>query len=134
MQDADLHDFVTGLKEPRKAETLALIDLYQQVTGFQPRLWPTRIIGFGKYEYAYKSGRTGVSLATGFSPRSPEIVVYFMPQLNALETMLGDLGKHRAGKGCLYLRKFSDANPEVLAKLIRMGLDALNKEWPVQPN
>ena len=46
----------------------------------------------------------GESLATGFAPRKAELVVYILPGYADFGAILRDLGPHRLGKSCLYLR------------------------------
>jgi hypothetical protein len=43
------------------------------------------------------------------------------------------LGKHKIGKACLYVNKLDDIDMDVLAELIRAGLDDLSTHWPVIP-
>ncbi|NBZ88480.1 DUF1801 domain-containing protein [Stagnihabitans tardus] len=124
----DVHAFLATLDPQRRAEAYSLIGLFSDVTGYAPVLWPGKIIGFGRYAYRYESGHAGVSLATGFSPRKAELSLYVN---GADPALLERLGKHRAGKGCLYLRRLSDADPAVLKELIALGLQDLLSRWTV---
>jgi hypothetical protein len=53
----------------RKADSLELLEIIKQVTKEKPTMWGNSIVGFGSYQYKYKSGRTGKWFKTGFSPR-----------------------------------------------------------------
>lgn len=67
--NADVTRFLEAVEHPtRRADGLALKDLFQRVTGFEPRMWGSSLVGYGRYDYTYASGRKGSSLATGFSP------------------------------------------------------------------
>lgn len=96
-------------------------------------MWGPSIIGYGKYDYRYKSGREGAFLATGFAPRKAAFSIYIMPGYTDFGDILSRLGKHRTGKSCLYVNKLSDIDPDILAELIRAGLDDLATRWPVRP-
>ena len=67
----------------------------------------------------------------GFSPRKGSLVIYAAegPDRRAL---LKKLGKHKGGdRQCLYINKLADVDLEVLETLIRSGLTAIKKAWPV---
>lgn len=118
----------------RREDAISLDRLFRDVTGFAPVMWGPSILGYGRYDYRYKSGREGTFLATGFSPRKANLVVYIMPGYADFDDILKDLGKHRLGKSCLYINKLADVDPDVLARLIRAGLEDLDRHWPVQPS
>jgi hypothetical protein len=58
----------------------------------------------------------------GFSSRKGDISVYLMGNFPEKEVLLTKLGKHKMGKGCLYVRKLSDVDPTVLEQLIAGSL------------
>ncbi|WP_366513977.1 DUF1801 domain-containing protein [Planktotalea sp.] len=91
------------------------------------------IIGFGRYSYAYDSGRTGDTLASGFSPRKANLSIYIMPGYQDYDEILSRLGKYKIAKSCLYVNKLADVDMTVLEELIRLGLKDLDKLWPVHP-
>ena len=128
-------DFIAGvMPDKRREDALILNKLFQDVTGWKPRMWGPSIIGFGEYHYTYESGRQGDSLATGFSPRKANMVMYIMPGYLEMGEMLGRLGKHKIGKSCLYLNKLADVDLDVVAEIIRAGLDDLGTRWPIKPS
>lgn len=126
--------FLASVEPRRRAEDgLRLDELFQGVTGFEPRMWGPSIVGYGRYHYVYASGREGDFLATGFSPRKAALSIYIMPGYADFGTILNRLGKHRIGKSCLYVNKLADIDLDVLAELIRAGLDDLETRWLVLP-
>ena len=130
-----VEDFLRAVDHPqRRADGLALNDIFKEVTGFEPRMWGPSIVGYGRYHYVYDSGREGDSLATGFSPRKQNMSVYIMPGYADFGDILGRIGKHKHGKSCFYFNKLDDVDTDVLKELIRAGLDNLNKHWPVEPS
>jgi len=129
---ADVPAFLNAVAHPvRRADALALDALFQEITGWQPRLWGSSIIGYGQYHYRYASGREGDFLATGFSPRKANLSIYIMPGYQEYDEILARLGKHKTGKACLYINKLADIDMTVLAELIRAGLDDLARIYPV---
>jgi hypothetical protein len=131
--DGDVAAFLEAVEHPtRRADGLALDALFRQLTGWAPRMWGPTIVGYGSYHYRYNSGREGDSLATGFSPRKGNLSLYIMPGYADFDDVLGRLGKYKMGKACLYINKLADVDMDVLAELIRAGLDDLNQKYPVQ--
>lgn len=117
----------------RRQEAMILDGLFRKVTGYEPVLWGPSIIGYGRYHYRYDSGREGTSLATGFSPRKDAVSVYIMPGYADFADILKDLGPHKLGKSCLYLKHLARIDLAVLERVIRAGLDDLRNRWPVLP-
>jgi len=129
---ADVSAFLNAVEHPtRRADALALDALFQEVTGWQPRLWGASIIGYGQYHYRYATGREGDFLATGFAPRKANLSIYIMPGYQDYSAILSRLGKHKTGKACLYVNKLADIDMDVLTELIRAGLDDLAQIYPV---
>ena len=94
-------------------------------TGAGPKMWGTAIIAFGDMHYKYASGREGDWFPLGFSPRKNDLTLYLMGGLDA--TLLEKLGKHKRGKGCLYINKLSDVDLNVLDDLLAASLKQLGK-------
>lgn len=133
-EPVSIEAFLQGVApETRQVEARVLVALFRAATGFEPRVWGGGIVGFGRYAYHYASGHSGETLAAGFSARKAELSIYLQTGFAEREALLAQLGKHRVGKACLYLRHLSDADPAVLARLIRAGLDDLATRWAVLP-
>lgn len=130
--DVSPRDFLQTVAPARhQSDATALLDLFESVSGYPPVMWGPSIIGFGQYHYRYDSGREGDFLATGFSPRKANLVLYIMPGYQDYSTILERLGKHKLGKSCLYINKLADIDLTVLTELIQTGLTDLNAKWPV---
>jgi hypothetical protein len=77
------------------------------------------IVGFGSYRYRYDSGHEGVSSLAGFSPRKANLVIYLVGGFEDRHgKLLARLGPHRTGKGCLYVKRLSDVDLDVLRQLL----------------
>lgn len=118
----------------RREDAIVLDGLFREVTGWEPVLWGTSIVGFGRYAYTYASGHSGQSLATGFAPRKANMVIYILPGYADYGTILARLGPHKLGKSCLYLGALSKVDLNVLAELISAGLTDLAEQWPIDPS
>ena len=44
--------------------------------------------------------------------------------------MLEKLGKHKAGKGCFYIKSLDDVNVNVLEKIVQRNMELLKKKYP----
>lgn len=119
------------MPERRHVEAAKLDTFFRNLTGWQPMLYPGGMLGYGRYDYSYKSGRTGSYFATGFAPRKAKLSIYIMPGYADFSALLARFGPHTKGKSCLYLNKLEDADMDVLGELIRAGLDDLATRWPV---
>jgi hypothetical protein len=125
--DASVADFLAGVDNAvRREDAETVCALMTEVTGEQPAMWGSSIVGFGSYEYHYGSGRRGVWPTVGFSPRKQSLVVYIAEGLDAHADLLSRLGRHSTGKGCLYLPRLSDVDLDVVRELIRQGFDQIN--------
>ena len=126
-------DFLDKIEdETVRDDCQALIKLMKKVTGSAPKMWGPSIVGFGKYHYKYESGHEGDSCLTGFSPRKQNITVYAMPGSDGHGETLKKLGKHKAGKGCLYIKKLDDIDLDILEKLLNRSVEYLKKKYPAK--
>jgi Domain of unknown function (DU1801) len=124
---------IASIEPPeRRAEAERLLAIFAEVSGFSPKVW-NGMIGFGRYDYEYASGHKGTMFATGFAARKAELVLYILPGYADFGAILADLGPHRKGKACLYLKRLEAVNERALRKLIRAGLDDLATRWLVHP-
>lgn len=126
--DAAVEDFLAGVApEERQADGRVVAELMAQLSGEPARMWGPSIIGFGRYHYRYDSGREGESCRIGFSPRKAELVFYLA---GLEEADFAPLGKHRRGKGCLYVKRLSGIDMAVLEGLIVKSLDHMDRTYP----
>lgn len=110
----------------------ALLALFKNATGSKAFIWGGNIIGFGEYQYSRANGDEGQIMATGFALRKSGPVLYIMPGYENYSDQMQALGKHKVGKSCLYIKKLSDINHDVLTDLIQLGLEDLSKKYDVK--
>jgi hypothetical protein len=116
--EASIAQFVDALDEQRREDVQTLLALMQAATGAEPKLWGSSIVGFGDYRYVYASGRQGDWFLTGFAPRKGNLTLYVLNGFPGQDELLEKLGKHKVGKGCLYVNHLDDIHLPTLKKLI----------------
>ncbi|HTF18664.1 MAG TPA: DUF1801 domain-containing protein [Chryseolinea sp.] len=115
--------------EQTRDDCRMIIQIMTKVTGAPPAMWGPNIIGFGKYHYKYASGHEGDSCLTGFSPRKAAITLYIMPTDPGQEALMQRLGKHKAGKGCIYVKRLDDIDMKVLEELMTKSVSELRNRY-----
>ena len=90
----------------------------EKQSGFPAKMWGPAIIGFGSYHYIYESGHEGDAPLVGFSPRKSEFAIYLSSAFDKREELLQQLGKHKAAKACVYIKKIEDIKVDILKKMI----------------
>lgn len=118
--------------ERRRAEAQHLDGLFREVTGYRPRLWSGRMIGYGRYSYTYESGHSGTFLATGFAAAARHLTIYILPGYTPFPDITARLGPHKHGKSCLYISRLDGIDDAALRDLVRAGLDDLATRWDVE--
>lgn len=115
--------------EQRRKDGHELSALMKKVTGKPAKMWGPTIVGFDQYHYKYASGHEGDMPITGFSPRKQSLVLYLGPGLED-KKLLSKLGKHKLGKGCLYINKLDDVNRDLLSELVTKSVEKMRKLYP----
>ena len=125
---ADVEKFLNSIKDEKKREdSYKILKLMKQITKAEPKMWGSSIVGFGEYHYKYASGREGDWFLAGFSPRKQSLTIYAMTYLENYPDILKRLGKHKTGKGCLYINKLEDVDMKVLKELITTSIKKLQR-------
>jgi hypothetical protein len=126
-----VESFLNKVESERVRDDCAvLIKMMKKITGSSPKMWGPSIIGFGQYHYKYESGHEGYSCLAAFSPRKGNLVVYAMSGSDKHENLLTKLGKYKATKGCLYIKKLEDVNVAVLEELVKGSVDTVKEKYP----
>jgi hypothetical protein len=124
-------DFINSVAdEAKRKDSFRLVELMQAQTGFEPKMWGGSIVGFGSYHYKYASGHEGDAPLAGFSPRKDAISLYLSPEFESKEKALQNLGKHKTGKGCIYIKKLDDVDVEVLKEMVTDSVTHLRTLYP----
>lgn len=114
----------------KREDSLAILKLMKKITGEKPKMWGPSIVGFGDYHYKYESGREGDFFITGFSPRKQNLTIYIMPGFDKYEDLLLKLGKYKTSVSCLYIKRLSDIDINILEKMIKESYSYMKKNYP----
>ncbi len=120
LTEASAEDFFNTISdEQQRADSLKVDEIMRRVTGEEPKMWGTGIVGYGLRHLKYESGREMDWMVIGFSPRKSNLTLYVgLGGDNRYDDQLARLGKHKTGKGCLYINKLSNIDESVLEELI----------------
>lgn len=129
--DSNVLEFINtfATTEQKRQDSFQLLELMENVTGFEPKMWGPSIIGFGSYHYKYDSGHEGDAPLIGFSPRKTAISLYVFTGLQEHQHLLENLGKFKIGKACIYANKLSDINQQELMKLMLETITFLKSKY-----
>lgn len=123
-----IHTFADS--EQKRKDSFELLRLMQEFTGYEPKMWGPSIIGFGSYHYkSERSRQEGDWPLVGFSPRKAAISLYVYTGLKEHEHLLDGLGKFKMGKACIYVKKLSDIDQDVLKRLMKETIAYLQKRY-----
>lgn len=127
--NVSVKDVLAGIDDEQTVkDSQVLIELMERVSGQKPVIWNKGTIGFGTYHYKYESGREGDCQTIGFYPRKGKITIYLMDGLVRHADLLAKLGKHSTSQVCLYLKRLSDINLEVLEQILRQSYQYVDSQ------
>lgn len=122
--------FVNGIEDKQqRADVKKVATMMQKATGSRAKMWGSNIVGYGEYHYKYESGREGDAMLIGYSPRKQALSIYVMPGFSTFTALLKKLGKHKIGSSCLYVKRLSDIDEEVLQKIIDSSVKIMRKKY-----
>ena len=116
---SDVTAFLDAVPNERcRAEGHEVCALFERVTGAPAVMWGPSIVGFGSKPYTNTTG-TNEWFIVGFSPRANALTLYGIHDgYGPADPLLQQLGPHTTGKGCLYLKRLSEVDREVLERLV----------------
>jgi hypothetical protein len=130
--EGDVFKFINSFAdtEQKRADSLELVKLMQEVTGYPPKMWGPSIIGFGSYHYkSERSRQEGDWFLVGFSPRKAAISLYVYTGNPEQQHLLETLGKFTMGKACIYVKRLSDIDLGALERLMRTTISFLHDTY-----
>lgn len=116
-----VEQFLAKMADPQQREdSRMIVEIMSRLSGDGPKMWGPAIIGFGSTVLKYTSGRELDWMKIGFSPRKDSLTLYGLSIADS--DLIVRLGKHKTGKGCLYIKKLSDVDLNVLEQMIKAAL------------
>ncbi len=123
---ASVEEFLNTVQdEQKRKDSFIILEMMKKATREEPKMWGASMIGFGNQRY--KSPATGREVewfVIGFSPRKANLSLHLTTDIQKQADVLKKLGKHKTGKGCLYINKLEDVDLEVLKGLIEASVKA----------
>lgn len=126
----DVGAFLDGLGDERRREGQVVLELMREITGHEPVLWGSSMVGFGHYHYRYQSGHQGDWFRLGFSPRKRALTIYCMPGHDQHRDLLPRLGRHQTGVACLYLPRLDEVDLAVLRQILERSWAQMAGRYP----
>lgn len=128
--DDSVNDFLNSVQdESKKADSFKIKAMMEEISGEPAKMWGKSIVGFGTYHYKYESGREGDFMKAGFSPRAQNLTLYIMAGFDRYDELLSKLGKYKTGKSCLYVKRLTDVNEEVLKELVTESYSHMTNKY-----
>lgn len=116
--DVEPQAFLSTLEPRRREEGELLLDLMREATGAEPVMWGPSMVGYGSLDYRSASGATeGTWFRVGFSPRKAKVTLYGLQGHPRSAELLGRLGRHTLGAGCVYATRLEHLDLGVLREL-----------------
>ena len=126
-------DFINAVdSEAKRNDAFELVKIMKAITGFEPKMWGPSIIGFGTYHYKYATGHEGDAPLAAFSPRKAATTVYFYLPEEKREELFSNLGKYKVSKACIYIKKLSDIDVEILKYIISLSIEEVKNLYPLK--
>lgn len=122
---ADVAGHLAGVEhDVRRQDAQAALALMQEVTGVEPTMWGSSIIGFGTQRYTTADGKEHEWFAVGLAPRKASLTFYGLTFYGSNEDLLERLGPHTTGKGCVYVKRLDAVDTAVLTELVERAWEA----------
>lgn len=129
--DADVIEFIESLDNSQKRQdAYRLLEIFEETSGYEAKMWGPSIIGFGSYHYVYATGHEGDAPLVWFSPCKAKISLYFATGDQERNALLNDFGKYTSGKSCVYINKLDDIDVAILKKLVNCSIIFLQELYP----
>lgn len=127
--ETSVEEFLNSIEDEKVlADCRKISAMMEKATGAKPKMWGTNIVGFGERLLKYESGRELNWMEIAFSPRKANLTLYVVDGSETQNELLEKLGKHKTGKGCLYLKRLSDVDEKVLEELIEKSVERIREK------
>lgn len=129
--NSSVKDFINKIPDDSKrSDSLMLLKIFKEITGKEPKMWGDSIIGFGSYHYkSERSKQEGDWPLIGFSPRKQNLTIYIMDGFDKYKALLNNLGKHKTSVGCLYIKRLTDVDTDILKKILKGSFNQMQSTY-----
>ena len=127
--EVSVEDFLGQIADENvRRDSQKIAEMMETVTGVKPQMWGAAIVGFGERHLKYASGRELDWMEIGFSPRKANLTLYLSTGEAWNEDLLSKLGKYKIGMGCLYIKRLSDVDENILNELINESVENIRRK------
>jgi Domain of unknown function (DU1801) len=127
---ASASDFLKAIEDAQvRADCLAIAKIMEKATKAKPKMWGSKIVGFGSCRYKYPDGREMDWMLVAFAPRKGNIALYTMPEFPGRKEIMAKLGKFSAGKSCVNIKRLADVDLAALRKLVEGSVASMRKAY-----
>lgn len=127
--DASVEEVIdAAADELRRDDAREVLDLMREVTGAEPVVWGSSMIGFGRQPYTTADGKEREWFAVGLAPRKAALTLYGLTFYGSNEDLLERLGPHTTGKGCVYVKRVADLDRDVLTEMVERAWQENHRE------
>jgi len=130
--DLNVTEFIISVAdtEQKRNDSFELLKIMSDLTGCEAKMWGSSIIGFGSYHYkSERSKQEGDWPLIGFSPRKAAISLYIFTGAAEHTYLLDGFGKFKTGKACMYIKKLSDINIDVLKNIANTTISFIKNKY-----
>lgn len=132
MTEITPEQFLQTIEDPqRRADCTRIHDMMLAASDWPAKMWGPCVIGYSSYKYRYPSGHSGETFRIGFANRKNQITLYILWYPDKDDPLLAKLGKHKIGKGCLYIKRLSDIDESVLEQLIARAVGGFGQRHEI---
>ena len=125
--DGDVPAYLDSVdNDRRRRDAHTVNEIMRRLSGSEPTMWGTSIVGFGEYSYVNASGKETTWMKIGFAPRKQALTLSIMDGFDDYDSLLERLGPHSTGKACLYIKDLDQIDRDVLEDLISGSLARLS--------
>lgn len=128
LNDNSVKDYVDSIdNKKRKSDSINLMNIIQEVTNLQPRMWGESIIGYGNIKYTNSKNKEYDWFKFGFSPRKNALTLYLSAYSEYIYNLSDQMGlKH--GKGCVYVKDINKIDRNLIKQMIEYTLKKGNSD------
>ena len=116
--------------DQRRQDARDIVGMLEAETGAKARMWGAGIVGCGTYQRTYASGPSQEWMLVAMAPRADRLTLYIEPGFEGHDELLATLGKYRAGKGCIHIKRLADIDTAVLRRMVTASIEQLRARYP----
>lgn len=123
--ERSVEEYLNGIAdENAKEDCREIAAMMERATGAKAKMWGGAIVGFGKTNLKYETGREVEVPEIAFAARKQNLTLYLdSSEGGEYEDLTAKLGKHKTSKACLYFKKLGDVDEKILEKLIEKSVE-----------